>query len=1033
MDHVEGALSARDRVGVLDFVLLENYRSEDAFIENLRKRFQHNLIYTYIGPVVVSVNPYRDLKLYTPEQMQIYRGVNFYEAPPHIFATADNAYRSMRGEARDQCVLISGESGAGKTEASKKMLQYLAVCSTHSHDVDRIKDRLILSNPVLEAFGNAKTIRNDNSSRFGKYMDVQFDYKGAPVGGHILNYLLEKSRVVQQAEGERSFHIFYQLLAGADQDLLDTFFLERRPDSYAYLSKGNCTRVSSIDDKADFKTVYNALKVIDFTQEEIEELLSIVASIIHLGDVVFTSDGDRAGIVDAMPVNRVARLLQCPEEILEKALTHRTIVAKGEKLLSPLNEDQAAYARDALSKAVYDRMFTWLVQKINTSLANKEQYRKHVIGLLDIYGFEVFQKNSFEQFCINFCNEKLQQLFIELTLKSEQEEYLSEGIEWEPIAYFNNKIICDLVEERHRGIISILDEECLLPGDPTDLTFLAKLENAVGEHPHFVSHRTGDVQTRKTLDRDEFRLRHYAGDVTYSVTGFLDKNNDLLYRDLKEAMCESKNQVTSSCFPKSELDDKKRPVTTATQFKTSLNQLMAILMKEEPSYVRCIKPNDNKMPGVFDPILIRHQVKYLGLMENLRVRRAGFAYRRPYEAFLNRYKCLCKDTWPNYYGKPKDGVELLCQAMEYRHDEYRLGNTKIFIRLPKTLFATEDAFQLKKHDLATTIQATYKGHAQYKKYKRMQWAVTMIAAHWKRVAAKRLLERRRKAAQVLRRYINGFITRNQPPNGDNEMFINHCRVTFLHKLRDSLPKSILDKSWPTAPPNLRETSALLKDMFHNNQVRRYCLNMSPQKKMQMQEKLTASEIFKGKKSSYPESVAQPFKSNRLTPQHEALKSKVFDKKYLSQEERPKYMSPVTKYDRHGYKTRPRVLIATNLAVYILDEQDFKLKDKILYENLTGISVSELADGIFVIHAECTDKKEKGDVILLSDQVIEATTKIALAAGKINSIQVVKPGGLAYTMSGGKEGLIEFSLGAETRVEKGKKGQLVVVAPSMKVA
>ncbi|GAA6071871.1 myosin Ic, paralog b isoform X1, partial [Tachysurus ichikawai] len=380
---------------------------------------------------------------------------------PDRYAVSDNAYRSMRTERRDQCILISGESGAGKTEASKKVLQYYAITCPASEQVQTVKDRLLQSNPVLEAFGNAKTLRNDNSSRFGKYMDIQFDYKGAPVGGHIINYLLEKSRVVHQSNGERNFHIFYQLIEGGEEDLLRRLGLERNAQQYQYLVKGNCPKVSSINDRNDWKMVRKALSIIGFSDDEVEELLNIIASVLHLGNIQYGSeDGGNAYITVDTQIKYLARLLGVDSSVLKEALTHKKIIAKGEELMSPLNQEQASSARDALSKAIYGRTFTWLVNKINASLSFKEDFLSSkstsVIGLLDIYGFEVFQNNSFEQFCINYCNEKLQQLFIELTLKSEQEEYEAEGITWEPVQFFNNKIICDLVEEKFKGIISIL-------------------------------------------------------------------------------------------------------------------------------------------------------------------------------------------------------------------------------------------------------------------------------------------------------------------------------------------------------------------------------------------------------------------------------------------------------------------------------------------------------------------------------------------------------------------------------------------------
>ncbi|KAK3736337.1 hypothetical protein QZH41_020810 [Actinostola sp. cb2023] len=643
---MESELHGRDKVGVQDFVLLENFKSEDAFMENLEKRYKSDFIYTYIGTVVVSVNPYKNLPFYTSEVIEKYRGENLYELPPHLYAISDEAYRSMKEERRDQCILISGESGAGKTG------NLLYSC----------------------AFGNARTNRNDNSSRFGKYMDIQFDFKGAPFGGHILNYLLEKSRVVHQAKGERNFHIFYQLLQGGDNDLLEKLQLDRDPNNYLYLNQGECMKVSSINDQSDFKVIKNALSVIEMSPEKQEALFSIIATVLHLGSISFREKADgehQIELENARPVNIISKLLGCPEDVLEVALTSRTVEAKGEKMRTFLTYDQGLYARDALAKAIYDRMFTWIVRNINGSL-EMLKYKGPItlMGLLDIYGFEIFETNSFEQFCINYCNEKLQQLFIELTLREEQEEYTKEGIEWEPVEYFDNKVICDLIEIKHKGIISLLDEECVRPGQVSDSTFLTKLETSIGEHDHFVSHATGDYADRKALGRDEFRLKHYAGNVTYNVTaipcflpntvvppcfpysdlfsslflfyisytfvGFVDKNNDLLFRDLKEAMCQSTNLITSEMFPKEEMLSLKRPETAGSQFKTSLNHLMSILMSKQPSYVRCIKPNDAKRSGKFDEQLIRHQVKYLGLMENLRVRRAGFAYRRHHTYFLNR-------------------------------------------------------------------------------------------------------------------------------------------------------------------------------------------------------------------------------------------------------------------------------------------------------------------------------------------------------------------------------------------------------------
>uniref|UniRef100_A0A7N8X5D6 Myosin IHb n=1 Tax=Mastacembelus armatus TaxID=205130 RepID=A0A7N8X5D6_9TELE len=862
---MEASLTARDRVGIQDFVLLDAYTSESAFLDNLRKRFHENLIYTYIGTLLVSVNPYKELDIYSKKQMDIYMGVNFFELPPHIFALADNVFRTMLFEFNNHFILISGESGAGKTEASKKILQFYAVSCRSTRLLNNVRDRLLLSNPVLEAFGNAKTLKNDNSSRFGKYMDIQFDYQGGAVGGHILSYLLEKSRVVHQNHGERNFHIFYQLVEGGEEDLLRWLGLERNCQHYSYLVQGGCAKVSSINDKNDWKTVQKALSVIELSKSDIEYLFGIIASVLHLGNIKFEADvRGYATLSNNQEMHWVSKLLGIPAQVLQHGLTHRKIEAKTDEVFSPFSVDHAVYARDALAKAIYDRTFNWLVNKINESLANKDSSRKTVIGLLDIYGFEVFSVNSFEQFCINHCNEKLQQLFIELTLKSEQEEYEMEGIEWEPVPYFNNKIICDLVEEKHRGIISLLDEECLRPGEATDLTFLEKMEEKIGGHPHFVTHKLADQKTRKTLQRGDFRLLHYAGEVTYCVVGFLDKNNDLLYRSGKEVMQQSKNPIIKHCFPSTEPDSKKRPETVVTQFKSSLVGLTEILMSKEPWYVRCIKPNEAKQPGRFDDVLVRHQVKYLGLMEHLRVRRAGFAYRRKYEIFLQRYKPLCPDTWPNWKGTAAEGVQRLIKHLGYKRDEYKLGRTKIFIRHPRTLFATEDAFQDCKHKLATRIQAKYKGYRVKGDYLKQKEAATKIENCWRGLIARKERERRAWAVKVIKKFIKGFMTRNQPASIDNSEYLAYVRQSYLTRLKENLPKTVLDKdSWLTPPPIMREVSQLLKKLYIRQMVRKYIQGITPQRKAQIMLKVQTSIMFKGKKESYPFSVSRPFLDTRI--------------------------------------------------------------------------------------------------------------------------------------------------------------------------
>ncbi|XP_041643172.1 unconventional myosin-Ih [Cheilinus undulatus] len=1017
---MEGALTARDRVGIQDFVLMDE-TTDTAFLSNLKKRFGKDLIYTYIGTLLVSVNPYKELDIYNKKQMDLYMGVNFFELPPHIYALADNAYHTMLTEFNNHFILISGESGAGKTEASKKILQYYAVSCPSTTLLNTVRDKMLMSNPVLEAFGNAKTLKNDNSSRFGKYMDIQFDSQGDAVGGHILNYLLEKSRVVHQNHGERNFHIFYQLVEGGEDDLLRHLGLEKNSQHYNYLSQGECAIVSSINDRNDWKTVKNALQIINIDEINTNHLFGTVASVLHLGNVKF--DVDSKGHVllnNSAELRWVSNLLGVDAQSLQESLSYRKIEASNDQVLSPFTIDHAIYARDALAKAIYGQTFTWLVSRINESMENKDPSRKTVIGLLDIYGFEVFYVNSFEQFCINYCNEKLQQLFIQLTLKSEQDEYEAEDIEWEPVQFFNNKIICDLVEEKHRGIISILDEECLRPGDATDLTFLERLEDKMGNHPHFVTHKLADKMTRKTLERGDFRLLHYAGEVTYCVVGFLDKNNDLLYRNIKDLICQSKNAIVRECFATMDKDSRRRPETVATQFKSSLLKLTEILMAKEAWYIRCLKSNESKQPGQFDEALIRHQVKYLGLMEHLRVRRAGFAYRRKYEVFLKRYKPLCPATWPHWRGAPADGVEVLVQHLGYFPNEYKMGRTKIFIRHPRTLYATEDAFEKCKHELATRLQAKYKGYRAKGEFRKQKEAATKIESCWRGVQARKEKERRAWAVKVIKKFIKGYMTRGQAKTTDNSEYLAFVRQNYLNRLKENLPKTVLDKTtWQTPPAVLEETSELLRKLHYRLMVRKYVRGITPQRKAQLQLKLVTSSIFKGKKESYQQSIAQPFLDTRISEQE--INMRVLQ---MIRNEQIKYSVPVIKYDRNGFKPRPRQLILTKTAAYVIEEA--KIKQRVLYTSLKGISVSSLTDGIIVFHITCEDPKEKGDLVMQCDHLFEFLTKLSVIANKQNAVKVVQ-GSIKIEIQAGKESAVDFGTGQEPMVYKAKNGHLMVVA------
>ncbi|XP_029385604.1 unconventional myosin-Ib isoform X2 [Echeneis naucrates] len=753
-------------IGVGDMVLLEPL-SEDSFLENLKKRFDHNEIYTYIGSVVISMNPYRSLPIFTPEKVEEYRNRNFYELSPHIYALADEAYRSLRDQDKDQCILITGESGAGKTEASKLVMSYVAAVCGKGQEVNKVKEQLLQSNPVLEAFGNAKTVRNDNSSRFGKYMDIEFDFKGDPLGGVISNYLLEKSRVVKQPRGERNFHVFYQLLSGASDDTLKKLKLHRDFSKYNYLSLDSAI-VNGLDDAANFRTVRNAMQIVGFMEDEVQSVLELVAAVLKLGNIEFKPESrcngtDESRIKDKNDLKEMCELLGIEQSVLERAFSYRTVEAKMEKVSTTLNVAQAYYARDALAKNLYSRLFSWLVTRINESIKAQAKTRHKVMGVLDIYGFEIFEDNSFEQFIINYCNEKLQQIFIELTLHEEQEEYIREGIEWTNIEYFNNAIICDLIENNQNGILAMLDEECLRPGTVTDETFLDKLNTICAEHQHFESRlsKNSKFLNDHSLPHNCFRIQHYAGKVLYRVEGFVDKNNDLLYRDLSQAMYKANHSLIKQLFPEGNPSkvNLKRPPTAGFQFKASVGTLMKNLQTKNPNYIRCIKPNDKKASHIFTESLVRHQVRYLGLMENVRVRRAGYAFRQAYEPCLERYKMLCKRTWPHWRGPEREGVEVLMTDLQVPADEFSYGRSKIFIRNPRTLFFLEERRRQCLHDLASLIQKIYRGWKCRSHFLLLKKSQIVVAAWYRRYAQQKKYQRIKSATTVVQSYTRGWQAR----------------------------------------------------------------------------------------------------------------------------------------------------------------------------------------------------------------------------------------------------------------------------------
>lgn len=938
-----------NKIGVSDAVMLpgtlnssgKEIVSEESFLENLQKRFEHDIIYTFIGDVIVSVNPFKKMpNLYGEDAVDLFQGKYYYNVPPHVFALTEDAYRDMLSKNRDQCVIVSGESGAGKTEASKLIMQYIAAVSSSSEEVNKVKDIILKSNPILEAFGNAKTNRNNNSSRFGKYMDIQFNLHGDPVGGHINNYLLEKSRVIGQSKGERSFHIMYQLLKSG----LSYLNIGSDASKFHYLNQSDCDKVDGIDDANDFKEVREALTVVGLDENEIKSLFSMVAGIMNLGNVNFTkNEQEKLEISNSEFLKKANELFQTTEEDLKNSLIYRTVVVGNEHVKTEQTIDKAINARDALSKELYSRVFSWLVEKINQKIKFQHNATEStlLIGVLDIYGFEVFDSNNgFEQFCINYCNEKLQQLFISLTLKQEQEEYREEGIEWTDFEYFNNDVILELIEDKRVGLISSLDEECLRPGNASDKTFLAKMDERHAQNRNnkvsvFYESRVSN-RSDKTIGHEQFRLKHYAGDVVYDIEGFLDKNMDNLSRDIKFLFAASKDKLVECLFPdgKTTLGRSKRMVTTATSFKSSLNDLIQTLLSKKPHYIRCIKSNDAQQPDNFDKEVCTHQVRYLGLLENVRVRRAGYVFRQSYEQFLTRYRMVCPALWPKEKVPIKRAVEQLLTYVNVPSDGYKMGKTKVFIKKPDTIFSLEERREKKFPSIVIICQKYARRFIAVVRVRKLKAAQKIVIAYKKSKWAK---------------------------------FFNTFTESFegIEK-REDFGKAI---EWPSVHLKSLETgSSMMYDIWRNWWAKKMITSIPEENRQKYRILCKKHSIFESNKqcdyrSNFVGDYVDKWISQYAPDFLPAYNS--FKKRFLSNPENGQkllFSCPVNKSSRSG-KTLTRYLILTEKTLTLVSPSFSQRKKPRSILDIHQINMTHAKDHLVILNREFDEIRGDADLIL----------------------------------------------------------------------
>uniref|UniRef100_A0A6Q2Y779 Myosin-7B n=1 Tax=Esox lucius TaxID=8010 RepID=A0A6Q2Y779_ESOLU len=747
---------------MIEDMAMLTHLNEASVLFNLRRRYAAWMIYTYSGLFCVTVNPYKWLPVYTAPVVAAYKGKRRAEVPPHIYSIADNAYNDMLRNRENQSMLITGESGAGKTVNTKRVIQYFAIVAALGEAAAKkggpatktggtLEDQIIEANPAMEAFGNAKTLRNDNSSRFGKFIRIHFGTSGKLASADIDIYLLEKSRVIFQQPGERSYHIYYQIMSQKKPELLDMLLVSTNPYDYHFCSQG-VTIVESMDDGEELMATDNAMDILGFTPDEKYGCYKIVGAIMHFGNMKFKQKQreEQAEADGTESADKASYLMGVSSADLLKGLLHPRVKVGNEYVVKGQSMEQVNYSVGALAKATYDRMFKWLVGRINKTLYTSLP-RQYFIGVLDIAGFEIFELNSFEQLCINFTNEKLQQYFNHHMFILEQEEYKRECIEWTFIDFGLDLQACIDLIEKPLGIMSIMEEECMFP-KATDASFKAKLyDNHIGKSANFQKPRPDKKRKYET----HFELIHYAGVVPYNIVGWLDKNKDPLNETVVACFQKSSNKLLACLYENyvnSDSDQRtggKERRKKAASFQTvsqlhkeNLNKLMTNLRCTQPHFVRCIIPNETKTPGIMDAFLVLHQLRCNGVLEGIRICRKGFPNRMIYAEFKQRYRILNPHAIPDdKFVDSRKGAEKLLWSLEVDHSQYKFGLTKVFFKAG-LLGLLEEMRDERLAKVLTMLQAFSRGMIMRKELQKMmtrkealmviQWNIRAFNAvkHW---------------------------------------------------------------------------------------------------------------------------------------------------------------------------------------------------------------------------------------------------------------------------------------------------------------
>lgn len=806
-----------------------SYLNEPAVLHAIKVRYSQLNIYTYSGIVLIATNPFQRVdQLYSQDIVQAYAGKRRGELDPHLFAIAEDAYRCMKQDGRNQTIVVSGESGAGKTVSAKYIMRYFASVeedleavnkTDHKSDMSDVERQILATNPITEAFGNAKTTRNDNSSRFGKYLEILFDKSTSIIGARVRTYLLERSRLVFQPPKERNYHIFYQMLAGMSEDEKAALGLTTAED-FKYTNQGDAVVIPGVDDSKDFGLTKDSLALIGIDDSKQSEIYKILAALLHIGNIEISATRNDAHLSSDEPnLVKACELLGIDATNFTKWCVKKQITTRSEKIISNLNHKQALVARDSFAKYIYSAVFDWLVDYINADLcpANVAEKVASFIGVLDIYGFEHFEKNSFEQFCINYANEKLQQEFNQHVFKLEQEEYVKEEIEWSFIAFADNQPCINLIENR-LGVLSLLDEESRLPAG-NDQSWIEKMYQTLDKEP------TNKVFKKPRFGQTKFIVSHYALDVTYDIDGFIEKNRDTVGEGHMEVLKNTENELLQSVLSvvdknasaleaanaastvKKSIASKKP--TLGSMFKNSLIELMKTIDSTNVHYIRCIKPNEQKKAWEFDSLMVLSQLRACGVLETIRISCAGFPSRWTYVEFADRYHILVTSAeWIKVMGgdTTQESVTDLCNKILSSNiddkKKYQLGNTKIFFKAGM-LAHFEKLRSDKLHRSAVMIQKNLRKVHYRKKYLEIRAShiqlQSLVRGHVRRVTIQK--EKEAHAATKIQTAIRGHLARTQFTATKNSILVLQKAIRGLQARRNytelRLEKSaiVLQKSY----------------------------------------------------------------------------------------------------------------------------------------------------------------------------------------------------------------------------------------------